>query len=75
MGRENRSTTAKPSGLLIKEKRLARTFNCLHKKALQSRGLLNVNTAEYIKENNKTVDICAKIHIYLAVLITKWERL
>ena len=45
------------------------------KNALQSRGLLSVNTAKYIKENNKTVDICAKIHIYLTVLITQWERL
>ena len=49
--------------LLVKGKKLAWTFNCSRKKALQSKGLLSVTTAEYIKENNKTVDICAKIHI------------
>ena len=45
------------------------------KRALQSKRLLSVNTAEYIKEKNKTVDICAEIHIYLTVLTTQWERL
>ena len=52
------------------------TYHTAHiKNALQSKGLLIVNTAEYIKENNKTVDICAKIHIFLTVLITQLERL
>ena len=57
------------------EKKLAWTFNCPYKIALQSRRLLSVNTAEYTKEKNKNVDICAKIHIYLTVLITQWECL
>ena len=51
------------------------SLDCTHKKALQSKGLLSVNTAEYIKENHETVDICAKIPIHLTVLITQWERL
>ena len=74
MGREYRYTTAKPQGLLIKKKKSWHerlTAHIKKKKNLQSRGLLSVNTAKYIKENNKTADICAKIHIYLTVLITQ----